>query len=70
MHQNIPGNDVDLRDFCRPPARRARLEHDEHVMQMNEVHRCASARVQRATHNVASVIDEPGASARPSRDPR
>jgi hypothetical protein len=35
-------------------------EHDEDVIQMNEVRRCASARVQRAATKVAAMIDEPG----------
>jgi hypothetical protein len=38
----------------------ARLQHDEHVIQMNEVHRCASGWVQRAARKVAAMIDEPG----------
>jgi hypothetical protein len=36
------------------------LEHDEHVMQMNEVRRWASGRVQRGTVKVARVIEQPG----------
>jgi hypothetical protein len=35
-------------------------EHDEHVTDMNEVHRCASGWVQRAASKVAAMIDEPG----------
>jgi hypothetical protein len=41
-------------------VREYRSEHDEHVMQMNEVHRCASGWVQRAARKVAFMIDEPG----------
>lgn len=44
-------------------------EHDELVIQMNEVRRCASGGVQRAAANVVSMIDEPGTSDRPPRDP-
>jgi hypothetical protein len=35
-------------------------EHDEDVIQMNEVHRRASAWVQRAAPKVVRMIDEPG----------
>jgi hypothetical protein len=35
-------------------------KHDEHVIQMNEVHRCASGWVQRPARSVGSVIDETG----------
>jgi hypothetical protein len=35
-------------------------EHDEHVIQMNEVRRCASGWVQRAACKVATMIEEPG----------
>jgi hypothetical protein len=70
MVRNIPGNDVNLRDFYRPHVIGARQEDDEHVIQMNEVHHCASGWVQRAARNVVSVIDEPGQPDRPSRDPR
>jgi hypothetical protein len=44
-------------------------EHDEHVIQMNEVRRCASGWVQRAAHKVATMIDEPRPSDRPPLDP-
>jgi hypothetical protein len=46
-----------------------RAEHDEHVIQMNEVRRCASGWVQRAAHKVATMIDEPRPSDRPPLDP-
>jgi hypothetical protein len=36
------------------------MEHDEHVILMNEVHRCASRWVQRAAPKVATMIDGPG----------
>jgi len=64
MVRNIPGNDVNLRDFCGPHPHRARRKHDEDVIQMNDVHRCASAWVHRAARNVVSMIDEPGDSDR------
>jgi len=59
MAPNIPGNDVNLRDFCGPHPCRARREHDEDVIQMNDVYHCASAWVQRAARNVASMITSP-----------
>jgi hypothetical protein len=34
-------------------------EHDEHVIEMNEVRRFASGRVQRAAHKVIGMIGEP-----------
>ena len=34
-------------------------EHDQDVIQMNEVYHCASAWVQRAARNVASMITSP-----------
>jgi hypothetical protein len=37
-----------------------RTEHDNYVIQMNEVHRSASAWVQRGTSKVTTMIDEPG----------
>jgi hypothetical protein len=40
--------------------RKCELEHDQHVIQMNEVRRRASAQVQRAARKVARTIDEPG----------
>jgi hypothetical protein len=36
------------------------VEHDEDVIEMNEVRRRASRRVQRAALKVARMIDEPG----------
>jgi hypothetical protein len=39
---------------------RAAAQHDKDVIQMNEVHRCASAWVQRGALKVASKINEPG----------
>jgi hypothetical protein len=35
-------------------------EHDQHVIEMNEVRRCASEWVQRGARKVAPKIDEPG----------
>jgi hypothetical protein len=35
-------------------------EHDDYVIQMNEVHRSASGRVQRTAAKVAAMIDGPG----------
>src|SRR5882757_7005341 len=71
MARNIPGNDVNLRDFCGPHPRGARREHDQDVIQMNDVYHCASAWVQRAARNVISMIDEPGDSdRRPRRSPQ
>ena len=49
--------DGDLKRAC---AQYARREHDQHVIQMNEVYRCASGEVQRAEVRVARMIDEPG----------
>jgi hypothetical protein len=37
-----------------------RGEYDQHVIEMNEVHRRASGWVQRAASKIASMIDEPG----------
>jgi hypothetical protein len=36
------------------------MEHDEDVMEMNEVRRRASGWVQRVTNKFAPMIDEPG----------
>jgi hypothetical protein len=36
------------------------VEHDKHVMEMNETHRPASGPVQRAAPKVANMINEPG----------
>ena len=41
-------------------------QHDEDVMEMNEVHRRASGWVQHAAAKFASMIDEPG---HPTGDP-
>jgi hypothetical protein len=43
-----------------PTSIAARAEHDQDVIQMNEVRRCASGWVQRAAPKVAAMIDEPG----------
>jgi hypothetical protein len=45
---------------AKPPARQAEAEHDEHVMEMNEVRRCASGWVQRAASKLVRMIDGPG----------
>jgi hypothetical protein len=45
-------------------------EHDQDVIQMNEVHRRASPRVQRAATRVVHVIDEPGHSTGHTRSPK
>jgi hypothetical protein len=40
MHPNIPGKDVDLRDFCGPPAHHGRREHDRFIAcDERDVHR-------------------------------
>jgi len=44
----------------RDLARHEGAEHDELVIQMNEVRYCASGWVQRAARKVAATIDEPG----------
>jgi len=46
-----------LIDFRNKPRA---WEHDEDVIQMNEVHGCASEWVQRAAIKVVSMIEEPG----------
>jgi len=64
MRQNIPGERPLFarirRDIRFDEQRTVPTEHDEHVIQMNEVHHCASGWVQPAPRNVASMIDEPG----------
>jgi hypothetical protein len=62
----FPANLRNLIDF--DPA--TRPEHDEHVIQMNEVHRCVSGSVQHAPTKVASMIEEPGHPTGQLRDPR
>jgi hypothetical protein len=59
-------------DVIAAPARFARrslsgpqpVQHDEDVIQMNEVHRGASGWVQRAPPKVVRMIDKPGHSDR------
>jgi hypothetical protein len=46
--------------FLTAPLLAQRAQHDKHVIQMNEVYRCASGWVQRAVRKVASMINEPG----------
>jgi hypothetical protein len=63
----FPGTRLKLIDFRRKSAG---PEHDENVIQMNEVHRCASEWVQRAAIKVVSMIEEPGHPTGQLDDPR
>jgi hypothetical protein len=56
-----------LIDFRRKPTG---PEHDEDVIQMNEVHRRASEWVQRAAIKVVGMIEEPGHPTGQLHDPR
>ena len=63
----FPGTRPELIDF------RGKLtwpEHDDDVIQMNEIHRRASEWVQRAAIKVVSMIEEPGHPTGKLRDPR
>ncbi len=58
--RNIPGRNEINRASGRSASDAIRPEHDQDVIQMNEVRRRASGRVQRRTTRVACMIDEPG----------
>jgi hypothetical protein len=59
--QNRPFPDAGLHLTRIPPEPVIQgRKHNEDVTQMNEVHRCASRRVQRAAPRVIGMIDEPG----------
>jgi hypothetical protein len=49
-----------LKSLPSPTRRGFASEHDQHVIQMNEVRRRASGPVQRAAPKVAAMIDETG----------
>jgi hypothetical protein len=57
---DIPGRTPQFHGFWRTALAACRTEHDEYVIQMNEVRRCASAGVQRAAPKVTGMINEPG----------
>jgi len=55
------GNGLYLKEMVAGPGcTTCGAEHDEHVMQMNEVRHFASGWVQRGVVTVAGMIDEPG----------
>jgi len=69
-HRTFPGHRPGLPILPVRAGYPPQSQHDEHVIQMNEVHRCASVGVQRATFKVASMINEPGHPTVNPRDPR
>ena len=59
--RTFPGNGAyfgHVSNLAREVERRA--EHEEHVTDMNEVHRRASQQVQRGVASLASMIERPG----------
>lgn len=58
--RTFPGNEHYLCGSARGSGGNNGLDHDEDVMEMNEVRRCASGRVQPAPANLPSMIDGPG----------
>jgi hypothetical protein len=59
LFQTFPGDRLILTDLAERVGS-AWAQHDQHVIQMNEVHRRASEWVQRGTRKVLPMIGKPG----------
>jgi hypothetical protein len=59
-NRTFPGHGLYLKGILRAVCTACGPEHDQHVMEMNEVRQFASGWVQRAATRVAGMISEPG----------